>query len=91
MAALVPLGVVTITLAVPAVPAGVVAVMLVEVTTTTFVAATPPMVTAVAPVKSIPVMVMVVPPAVEPLGGEILVPLGAAFKEVAVTWAEPDS
>ena len=91
LAALVPLGVVTITLAVPAVPAGVVAVMLVEVTTTTFVAATPPMVTAVAPVKSIPVMVMVVPPAVEPLVGEILVTLGAAFKEVAVTWAEPDS
>ena len=90
MAALVPIGVVTKTLAVPPMPAGVVAVMIVELNTVTLVAATPPMVTAVAPVKSVPVMVMVVPPAIEPLVGEILVTVGTA-KEVAVTWAEPDS
>ena len=78
MAALVPPGVVTKTLAVPAVPAGVVAVMVVELTTVTLVAAVPPMVTAVAPVKSVPVMVMVVPPAVEPLVGEIFVTVGGA-------------
>jgi hypothetical protein len=75
---LVPLGVVTSTLAVPTVPAGVVAVILVELTTITLVAAVPPMVTAVAPVKSVPVMVIAVPPAVEPLVGEILVTVGAA-------------
>ena len=69
---------VTQTLAVPALLAGVVAVMLVELTTTTLVAAVPPMVTAVAPVKSVPVMVMLVPPATEPLVGEILVTVGAA-------------
>ena len=77
LAALVPAAVVTKTLAVPAVPAGVVAVMLVELTTTTLVAAVPPMVTAVAPVKSVPVMVMLVPPAVEPLVGEMLATEGA--------------
>ena len=63
---------VTKTLAVPAVPAGVVAVMLVELTTTRLVAAVPPMVTPVAPVKPVPVMVMVVPPAVDPAEGEML-------------------
>ena len=73
-----PPGVVTKTLAVPAVPAGVVTVMLVELTTTRLVAAVPPMVTAVAPVKSVPVMVMLVPPATGPLVGEILVTVGAA-------------
>ena len=52
--------------------------MLVELTTITLVAAVPPMVTAVAPVKPVPVMVMAVPPAVEPLVGEILVTVGAA-------------
>ena len=59
-------------------PAGVVAVMLVELTTVTLVAATPSMVTAVAPVKLAPVMVMLVPPAVDPLVGEILATVGAA-------------
>ena len=78
LAALVPLGVVTKTLAVPAVPAGVVAVMIVELNTVTLVAVTPSIVTAVAPVKSVPVMVMVVPPAIKPLVGEIVVTVGAA-------------
>jgi len=78
LAALVQPDVVTSTLAVPAVPAGVVAVILVELTTIKLVAAVPPMVTEVAPVKPVPVMVMAVPPAVEPLVGEILVTVGAA-------------
>ena len=75
---MVPPGVVTKTLAVPAVPAGVVTVMEVALFTTRLVAAVPPMVTPVAPVKPVPVMVMLVPPAVEPLVGEILVTVGAA-------------
>ena len=79
LAALVPSGVVTKTLAVPALPAGVVAVMLVELTTVTLVAAVPPRAIAVAPVKLAPVMVMVVPPACEPLVGEILVTVGAGL------------
>ena len=77
LASLVPSGVVTKTLTAPALPAGVVAVMLVELSTVTLVAAVPPRVTAVAPVKLVPVMVMVVPPAVEPLVGEILATVGA--------------
>ena len=62
----VPPGVVTATLFAPTVPAGVTAVMLVDETTTTLVAATPPTVTLVAPVKLVPVIVIAVPPAVEP-------------------------
>jgi hypothetical protein len=58
----VPLGVVTSTLFAPTVPAGVTAVMLVDETTTTLVAATPPTVTLVAPVKLVPVIVIGVPP-----------------------------
>ena len=84
MAALVPPGVVTTTLAVPAVPAGVVTVMDVELFTTTLVAAVPPIVTAVAPVKSVPIMVMLVPPATGPLVGVILVTVGAAT--TVATW-----
>ena len=75
---MVPVAVVTSTLAAPAAWAGVVAVMVVELTTVKLEAATPPMLTAVAPVKSVPVMVMLVPPAAEPLVGEILVTVGAA-------------
>lgn len=68
LAALVPPGVVTKTLAVPALPAGVVAVM-VESVTEIMVAATPSMVTTVAPEKPDPEMVMLVPPVVGPLVG----------------------
>ena len=57
-----PPGVVTATLCAPAVPAGVTAVMLVDETTTTLVAATPPTVTLVAPVRFVPVIVNEVPP-----------------------------
>ena len=74
-----PSVVVTSTLASPAVPGGVVAVILVELTTLTLVAGTPLMVTAVAPVKLIPVMVMVVPPATGPIVGEILVRSGTGM------------
>ena len=77
-AELVPLGVVTKTLAVPAAWAGVVAVMVVELTKAKVAALTPPMVTPVAPVKLVPVMVMLVPPATGPLTGEILLTVGAA-------------
>lgn len=76
MAALEPPGVVTTTLAEPALPAGVVAVMLVALTTVKEVAAAPPMVTPVAPVKFVPVMVTFVPPEVGPLDGLIDVTVG---------------
>ena len=66
MALLVPPGVVTRTLAVPALPAGVVAVMVVAFTTVTALAAVPLNVTAVAPVKLVPVMVTACPPASGP-------------------------
>ncbi len=65
----VPLGVVTATLFAPAAAAGVTAVMLVAETTTTLVAATPPTVTLLAPVRFVPVIVIDVPPRVEPLLG----------------------
>ena len=66
----VPPGVVTVTVcAEPATPAGVTAVTEVPETTTTLVASTPPMVTALAPIKFEPVMVMGVPPRVEPDDG----------------------
>ena len=77
MAELDPLGVVTTTLAVPADPAGVVAVIVVAFTTVTLVAATPRIVTPVAPVKLAPVIVILVPPKVEPLAGLTLLTVGA--------------
>ena len=79
MALLVPLGVVTSTFAVPALLAGVVTVMIeVELTTITGVAAVPPMETAVAPVKPVPVMVINCPPASGPDVGLIDATVGAA-------------
>ena len=77
--AFVPPGVVTRTLAVPAVPAGVSAVIEVALTTVTLVAAVPPIVTPVAPVKSVPVIVTLVPPAIGPLAGLIPLTVGAAI------------
>ena len=50
-------------------PAGVTAVMLVDETTFTLVAATPPTVTLVAPVRFVPVIVIAVPPRVVPDDG----------------------
>ena len=68
-AALVPPGVVTSTLAVPAAPAGVVQVMLVALTNIKLVAAMPSKVTLVAPVKLVPVSVTGVPPTALPVDG----------------------
>ena len=69
MALLAPLGVVTSTLATPALLAGVIAVIEVELTTLTEVAAVPLNVTAVAPVKLVPVIVTDCPPASGPDDG----------------------
>ena len=75
--ALVPPAVVTRTLTVPAAPAGAVAVMEVALLTVKLVAAVTPKVTPVAPVKSVPVSVTTVPPAVLPLLGATAVTVGA--------------
>jgi len=74
----VPPGVVTVMACAPAVPAGVTAVTEVVPTTFTLVAATPPTVTLVVPVKLVPVMVMVVPPRVEPDVGLTVLMVGTA-------------
>jgi len=74
----VPPGVVTSTLAVPALPAGVVQVAEVAETTVRPVQAEPPTVMPVAPVRLAPVMVMLVPPVVGPLVGETEVTVGVA-------------
>ena len=84
---MVPPGVVTSTLAVPALPAGVVAVIEVELTTVKLVAVAPPIVTAVAPVKSVPVMVTACTPASGPDDGLIAVTAGAT--QTTNTYAAP--
>ena len=66
----------TVTVTEPAVPAAVVAVILVALATTTFVAAVLPKVTVAPAAKFLPVIVTAVPPAVEPLFGEILLIVG---------------
>ena len=58
----VPPGLVIDTVVAPAVPAGVTAVTVVALTTLTEVAATPPIVTELAPVRFVPVIVIAVPP-----------------------------
>ena len=79
MAALVPPAVVTSTLAVPAVPDGVVQLIEVADVTEGDVQALSPIVTVVAPVtKSVPVIVTLVPPAVGPLLGLIELAVGTA-------------
>ena len=78
----IPPAVVTVTSFTPAVPAGVIAVMLVALTTTTLVAETPPTFTLVAPVKFVPVMVIEVPPSVVPDVGETLVMVGSGVMYV---------
>jgi hypothetical protein len=81
LVALVPSGVVTVTSTTPAVDvAGDVAVIdvpLAVVLAVTVVAGTPPKSTAVAPVNPVPVSVTDVPPAMEPVAGEIPVTTGA--------------
>ena len=72
-----PPGVVTVTSTEPVDPAGLVAVMMVALTTVTLVAAMLPKLTAVAPVKFVPVIVTLVPPAADPLAGLTVVTVGA--------------
>jgi hypothetical protein len=74
----VPPTVVTVTSTVPAAPAGEVAVMLVALTTVNEVAAVDPKLTAVAPVRTVPVIVTVFPPPSRPAVGEIPVTVGTA-------------
>jgi len=75
----VPPGVVTVTVAAPATPAGAVAVICVAELTTTFDAAFAPKFTADAPVKFVPAIVTDVPPATGPLVGLSDVTVGAAM------------
>jgi len=70
---------VTVTAAAPTVPAGVVAVMVVLFTTTTFVAAAAPNVTVAPVTKFVPVIVTAVPPPVDPLFGLTLLTVGWAM------------
>jgi hypothetical protein len=67
---------VTVTVTVPALPAGVVAVIWVALTTATLVAAAAPNVTVAPVAKFVPVIVTAIPPAVEPLFGDTLVTVG---------------
>ena len=66
------------TVAAPAVPVGVTAVTVVAFTTTTLVAATPPIVTLEAPGRFAPVMVIAVPPTEGPELGFTVEIVGAA-------------
>ena len=71
-----PPGVVTVTSTVPAAPAGDVAVIDVALFTVKLAAAVAPNFTLVAPVKPVPVMATLVPPAVGPPTGEMEVTMG---------------
>lgn len=68
--------------------AGEVATICVEEFTVNVVAAVVPKFTAVAPVKSVPVMVTTVPPVVGPVAGDTIVTVGAdvKMKISAATW-----
>jgi hypothetical protein len=67
---------ITVTVTAPALPAGVVAVICVGLTTTTFVAALLPNVTVAPAAKFVPVIVTPVPPAVVPVFGDTLLTVG---------------
>jgi hypothetical protein len=77
LVALVPPAVVTVTLTVPDCSAGETAVIEVDETTVTLVAATVPKSTAVAPVRLVPVIVTDVPPVTGPEVGLTAVTVGA--------------
>jgi hypothetical protein len=79
---LVPAGVVTVMSTLPTLPAGEVAVIDVLLPTLNDVAVVLPNFTAVAPVKFVPVIVRLVPPAGGPLFGEIEVTVGAGVTKV---------
>src|SRR5205823_11966521 len=70
-------GLVTVTVTAPAACAGVVAVICVALTTTTFVAAVPPKVTVAPAAKFVPVIVTPVPPAAGPVFGLTPLTVGA--------------
>jgi hypothetical protein len=78
LVALAPPGVATVISTVPAAAAGAVAVMEVALLTVKAVAFLVPNSTAVAPVKLVPVMVTLVPPASGPAVGATLVTVGVA-------------
>jgi hypothetical protein len=69
---------VTVTVTAPALPAGVVAVICVPLTTTTLVAEAAPNVTVAPAAKFVPAIVTAVPPAVDPLFGLTLLTVGVA-------------
>ena len=71
----VPFGVVTVNVTIP-LPAGLVAVICVSLSTVKTKAAVPPNETPVAPVKPVPVMVTMVTPAAGPLDGLIFDTVG---------------
>jgi len=77
LVALVPAAVVTVTSTVPADPAGDSAVIDVAETTVKLFAATEPNLTALAPVKPVPVIVTFVEPASGPTSGATFVTVGA--------------
>ena len=78
-ATLVPYSVLTIMPAAPVLRIGVIQVIVVLFTMLREVAGIPLNVTKVAPVKDVPVIVTLVPPAVLPVNGEILVITGGAI------------
>jgi hypothetical protein len=69
---------VTVTDTAPALPAGVVAVIVVLLAMTTFVAAAAPNVTVAPVAKFVPVIVTAVPPSVDPVLGLTLLTVGGA-------------
>lgn len=94
--ALVPVatGVVTEMVTAPALCAGVLQVIRVADATVQPMAVEPPKLTNVAPVRSVPVIVTLVPPLVDPLDGETPViagglPTEAGAAMVLATWTEP--
>ena len=70
---------VTVTVTAPALPAGVVAVICVALTTTTLVAAAPPNITVAPAAKFAPVIVTAVPPAIGPPLGDTLLTVGVTM------------
>ena len=78
-APLVPYSVVTIIPTAPVLRAGVIQVIVVLFTMLREVAANPPNVTEVAPVKEVPVIVTLVPPAVLPVNCEMPVIFGGVL------------
>ena len=99
-----PFGVVTFTLTRPAVWPGALAVSVVSLMTVMLVASVPPNVTAVAPVKFVPVIVTLVMPDTGAVGGTTLATVGGnpyvyapvpvtdvPFGVLMITSAGPDS